>query len=299
MSSETILENSDATVKENDSNATVRERSDSGSSGRSITADTYFRNYKIIRELPTKSTEADIFVVSKDGIEYILKKYRKGFDPKQEILQAIKVLSENYPDNFIRVFESAFDKNSKRYYKIQEYAQKGTLSDIIESSKGYTDTERATLFTNVATQVGEALYNFHENDFIHRDVKPSNILVRSLDPLNLVVIDFGIASTLEAGMSKKATQFGGTPMYQSPESFSSVVDEKTGKRRVILGSPTDWWGLGMILLEIAAGFHPFRDLSADVIAYSIATETITIPEKIDAGQKELLKGLLTRNPEKR
>ena len=123
--------------------------------------------------------------------------------------------------------------------------------------------------------------------------------MRSLDPLNLVVIDFGIASTLEAGMSKKATQFGGTPMYQSPESFSSVVDEKTGKRRVILGSPTDWWGLGMILLEIAAGFHPFRDLSADVIAYSIATETITIPEKIDAGQKELLKGLLTRNPEKR
>ena len=99
MSSETILENSDATVKENDSNATVRERSDSGSSGRSIMADTYFRNYKIIRELPTKSTEADIFVVSKDGIEYILKKYRKGFDPKQEILQAIKVLSENYPDN--------------------------------------------------------------------------------------------------------------------------------------------------------------------------------------------------------
>ena len=88
-------------------------------------------------------------------------------------------------------------------------------------------------------------------------------------------------------------------MYQSPESFSSVADVKTGERRVILGSPTDWWGLGMILFEIAAGVHPFRGLSSNVIAYSLATESVNIPGKVDARQEELLKGLLTRNPEKR
>ncbi len=177
--------------------------------------------------------------------------------------------------------------------------QSGSLQAIIDELPQTTESNRKQLFNDVAREAGEALNILHENGFLHRDVKPSNMLIRSRDPLNLVIIDFGIASTLEADMSKKATRLGGTPMYQSPESFSSVADAKTGERRVILGSPTDWWGLGMILLEIAAGAHPFRGLSANVIAYSIATEAINIPGSLDAGQKELLHGLLTRNPEKR
>ncbi len=87
-------------------------------------------------------------------------------------------------------------------------------------------------------------------------------------------------------------------MYQSPESFSSVAVGKSEERRVIVGPPADWWGLGMILLEIA-DTHPFRGVGANTIAYTIATQAMDIPETLSDRQKELLRGLLTRNPEKR
>lgn len=287
MSSKTIRETSDATIKENNSNATVRE-STTVSSSESTISSSYFRNYKIIRQLPTKSTEADIFVVSKDDVEYILKKYRFGYNPKQEILNEIKTLSENYPDNFIRVFESDFDQESKSYYEIQEYAQKGTLSDIIENSKSYTEIEKATLFSNVASQVGVALHNLHENNLLHLDIKPSNILLRSKQPLEMVLTDFGIATSLDSDMSKKFTNTRGTPMYQSPESYSGVM-----------GRATDWWGLGMILLEIANGSHPFSNLDARIISNAIITKSVDIPESIDKDRRKLIRGLLTRDTEKR
>ncbi|MBR5346564.1 MAG: SUMF1/EgtB/PvdO family nonheme iron enzyme, partial [Deltaproteobacteria bacterium] len=97
-----------------------------------------------------------------------------------------------------------------------------------------------------------------------------------------------IATSLASDMSKKFTQVRGTPMYQSPESYSGGM-----------GRPADWWGLGMILLEIAAGSHPFKGLSNNIIAYAISTEPVPVPEDLDAGRKELLQGLLTREPEKR
>lgn len=140
----------------------------------------------------------------------------------------------------------------------------------------------------MATQIGESLNLLHENNLLHLDIKPSNILLRSLKPMDMLLIDFGIATSLASDMSKKFTQTRGTPMYQSPESYTGGM-----------GRPSDWWGLGMILLEIANGVHPFRGLSSNVIAYAVATEPIDIPENLDEGQRELFHGLLTRNPEKR
>ncbi len=151
-----------------------------------------------------------------------------------------------------------------------------------------TAAQQATFFNDVTRELADALHVLHQNNLLHLDLKPSNILLRSVHPLDLVLIDFGIATALDADMSKKFTQVRGTPMYQSPESYSGGM-----------GRPADWWGLGMILLEIAMGVHPFRGLSERVIKYAIATEPVEIPDNLDVGQKELLRGLLTRDPEKR
>ena len=288
MSSETVRENEASTIREfQNSNATVRERQRAVNFG-SVGAGSLFRNYNILSQLPSTSTEADIYVVSKENIEYILKLYRYGIEPKNDILQSIKTLSERYPNKFIRVFEADFDVFSKRWFEIQEYAKFGTLQTVIDDRSKLNNEQQKTLFNDVARQVGRALNLLHQNNLLHLDIKPSNILLRSLNPLDMVLIDFGIATSLASDMSKKFTQTRGTPMYQSPESYTGGM-----------GRASDWWGLGMILLEIANGTHPFRGLSPNVIAYSVATEPINIPENLDKGQIELFHGLLTRNPEKR
>ena len=300
MTRKTVREDqANETIRENFSNVTILEGQQQAHEAAGISAGGIFRGYHVARQLPSTSTEADVFVLEKEGKEFFLKLYRFGIDPKIDVLKSIQTLGEKYPENFLKVFETDFDAESKRWFEIQEYVTGGSLQNILDGLTKKSKTQRKKIFEDIAREAGESLKLLHENGFLHRDIKPSNILVRSAQPLKLVLIDFGITSVLDSELSKKATRLGGTPMYQSPESFSSVSDIKTGERRVILGPPTDWWGLGMILLEIATGTHPFKNLSAGTIAYSIATEAINIPKEIDDRERELLQGLLTRNPKKR
>ncbi|MBR5346903.1 MAG: serine/threonine-protein kinase [Deltaproteobacteria bacterium] len=294
---DTVRENQDVTVRENQDAATVRENQDanatvregqSAANPKSSGVGTFFHEYRIVRQLPTRGSEADIFILEKDGRQYVLKQYRYGIEPKREILQGIKGLGESHPHEFIRILEADFDAASGRWYEIQEYAEHGSLQTVMADPSLLTDAQRATFFNDVAREITNALNILHQNNLLHLDLKPSNILLRAVSPLDLVLIDFGIATSLDSDMSKKFTQARGTPMYQSPESYSGGV-----------GRPADWWGLGMILLEIAAGKHPFRGLGNSVIMEWVLTKPAPIPENLDTGQKELLRGLLTRDPEKR
>ena len=73
MSNKTVRENRNATVRERqNASATLRkEQTAAGMGGASVSAT--FQGYRIVRQLPTKGSEADIFVVEKDAAQYILK----------------------------------------------------------------------------------------------------------------------------------------------------------------------------------------------------------------------------------
>ncbi|MBR5346745.1 MAG: protein kinase [Deltaproteobacteria bacterium] len=286
MSDETVREDRNATVRENQ-NATVREGSSATGTG-GVGAGSTCQGYRVVRQLPAKGSEADIFVVEKNGTQYILKQYRYGINPKRDILLTIKALSESHPHEFVRLVDADFNPASGRWYEIQEYVPNGSLQSLMADRSLLTGAQRATFFNDVARELADDLHALHENNLLHLDLKPSNILLRSVHPLNLVLIDFGIATSLASDMSKKFTQVRGTPMYQSPESYSGGM-----------GRSADWWGLGMILLEIVAGMHPFRGVENSVIIEWVLTKPAPIPENLEAGQKELLRGLLTRDPEKR
>ena len=284
----TVRENRDVTrCEERGAAATLREgQTTAGPGDASVGAN--FQGYHIVRQLPTKGSEADIFIVEKNARQYILKQYRYGIEPKKDILLAIKALGESHPHEFIRLFDVDFDPASGRWYEIQEYVTSGSLQTLMADRSLLTGVQRATFFNDVARELADALNILHKNNLLHLDLKPSNVLLRSGDRLDLVLIDFGIATTLDADMSRKRTKVRGTPMYQSPESYSGVM-----------GQHTDWWGMGMILLEIVAGEHPFKGLDSSVIMEWVLTKPAPIPDNIEAGQKELLQGLLTRDPKKR
>ena len=280
---ETIRE----TIRE-EPNATIRERPEDSKTANGIVTGSDFRGHKIIKQMPSNSTEADIFVIAKDKAHFILKLYRYGIEPKAEILKTMQSLSKAHPKEFVHVLESDYDPASKRWFEIQEYIKNGSLQVVMNSLSKLGEPQRKAFFNYTAREIGQALSILHKNNLLHLDLKPSNILIRSLKPFNLVLIDFGISTLLGADMSKKFTQTRGTPMYQSPESWAGSMNRAS-----------DWWGLGMILLEIASCRHPFSGLDYKVIASIMATRSVEIPENIDEGQKEILRGLLTRDPDKR
>ncbi len=241
-----------------------------------------FRNYPILEQFPAIGGEADIYLIKQEDKDVILKLYRYGMDPKAEVLKKAKELSCKFPEHIIEIYEYGYDDKTKKWYEIQEHAKCGSLGDYINA--GFRKKELKT----ITEEIVEGLKVLNDNNLLHLDLKPSNILVRSEEPLDLIFTDFGIASILDPELSRKMTKIKGTPLYWSPESFTGVV-----------GKEADYWSLGMIILEMLAGKHPFNGLDTKVIMYTLSTKGVGIPNDIPEEYQLLLKGLLTREPDKR
>lgn len=241
-----------------------------------------FKDWNVIKEFPAEGGEADIYLVKREDEYRVLKLYRRGMEPKPEVLKKIKEITEEIPKYVIKLYEYGKDKTTGRWYELLEYAKYGNLKQFL---KGKNLTK--TLLKLIIYEINEGLKALHSKNIIHRDLKPSNLLVRSVRPFNIVFSDFGISSVLDEGLSKKMTTVKGTPIYSAPEAFTGVV-----------GKSADYWSLGMIILELLDR-NPLKGLNMQNIMYQLTVKNIPIPEHIDDDLKLLLKGLLTRDPKKR
>lgn len=111
---------------------------------------------------------------------------------------------------------------------------------------------------SVSLAVGRALCFLHEHNIVHRDVKPENILVRTflppsgeeIDPRSLCLADFDLCEFKQAIVP---TDNCGTLAYMAPELFTSST----------YGYPVDMYSLGMCLLCLLLGYHPYlRNMTA-------------------------------------
>lgn len=109
----------------------------------------------------------------------------------------------------------------------------------------------------IAQRVALALHYAHERGILHRDVKPSNILLKPVDtalrePDDLyfspVLTDFGLAKLAEGGVQTQTGAAMGTPNYMSPEQCMGVD----------LDRHTDVYSLGVVLFELTTGRVPFE-----------------------------------------
>ncbi|MCT7494319.1 protein kinase [Aliarcobacter cryaerophilus] len=248
----------------------------------SIKIDKFFYNkYEIIKQLPSSGAEADIYIVKNENHEYILKLYRYGMQPSQDMKNKLIEVSEKYPEDIVRIYEIDFDKQSNRWFEIQEYAVHGSLKNLINIDNDFVKKNLKIIIEEVTL----LLKSIHNENIIHRDLKPDNILIRTIHPLDLIITDFGISSTINEDMSRKMTSKSGTKIYFSPESFSGYI-----------GKEVDYWALGMIILEILEDGNLFSGMHEGVIANEIFTKGVEIPDNINKNYSFLLKGLLTRDP---
>ena len=242
-----------------------------------------FRGWKILEYLPTKGSEADIYLADADGEKRVLKLYRYLMEPKLEILRRVTEMSRQYSHCFVIFYETGFDETTSRWYELQEYMPLGSLKDVP------ADVQRSGNFVaQFIPELSAAIQCLHDNGIVHCDLKPANVLVRSMEPLDLVLTDFGISSLLANDMSQKMTGLKGTPMYWAPEAFSRVV-----------GRPCDWWAFGMMLFEILSGAHPFENLNDSQIIHRLTLGGVEIPEYFGPEWGMLVKGLLTKDDSKR
>lgn len=180
-----------------------------------------------------------------------------GYDRRVRRRVAIKVLYGS-DEPFVRRFEREalavgtlshdhilplYDFGEQRpwYYLVMPYVEGGTLRDYL-LKRGHLTLEEAGSFLE---QIASALQHAHEHDVVHRDVKPSNILLR-LDGYAYLG-DFGLAKAKqEAESLTHAGAMVGTPEYMSPEQSNGHCDYRS-----------DIYSLGIILYHMLTGHVPF------------------------------------------
>ena len=235
-------------------------------------------SYLMVEPITTQGAEADLFVIQsmEDKQKYVLKLYRRGLKPKSEVIEILRACSREHVIEIV-----SWGESDGLWFEILEYAKHGTLRDMFRQGP----VKDAQMFSIVRDLLG-SIEHIHSRKIIHRDLKPENILVRTVKPLDLMLADFGIASLSDA--TQHFTTKSRTIKYGAPEAAAGAV-----------GNASDYWSLGLIILEGLTGKHPFDGLSDLSIAVQLATKGVDVIEIKNSRWRGLCKGLLTRDPKKR
>src|SRR3954447_22637270 len=139
-----------------------------------------------------------------------------------------------------RIYALARDRG--HVYISYEYVPGRTMRDVMRAG-GLDD--RSAIET--AAQICEALAHAHGRGIVHRDVKPSNVLLAETDGIDVRLLDFGLAQMAEFDTLTALGDVPGTLAYISPERLQGLTATEA----------SDVWAVGVLLWEALAGRHPF------------------------------------------
>ena len=216
---------------------------------------------------------------------YAMKVLRKdsviAADAVKHTLSESSVLRRiNHP--FIVNLKYSFQTKDK-LYMILDYLNGGELFFHLSNVDRFSES-RAKMY---AAEIVLALGYLHENLILYRDLKPENLLLDMQG--HVCLTDFGL---VKEGLphGKLTHTFCGSPEYLAPE----ILQAKG------YGKAVDWWALGTFLYEMLEGLPPFYDDDISVMNCKILTQPLWFhPEHFSEEAKDILKGLLNRDPEKR
>lgn len=239
------------------------------------------------------------------GIVYL------GFDCNSHQRVAIKKIRDEYTNNrYVR--QSARAEASKIFYHpnivhtiglCEENQHNGAMYIISEYIPGVTfesfvrtrlnnlsKTERIVRIVSEMRQILDALKYLHNLGILHKDIKPSNIMIDSV--LRVKLTDLGISEAYHKQI-RTIKEFIGTPQYAAPEmipesGISSPIDART-----------DLYAFGVTLYELITGFNPFAGATNDETLHNqlcrVLPENSELPRKLF----KILEKATAKEPDKR
>lgn len=165
-----------------------------------------------------------------------------------------------------------------------EYMDGGSLANVIDQVGALPEP----ILASVAFQILWGLAYLKHEKRVHRDVKPSNILINSRGEVK--VTDFGIAAELQSTIQMCGT-FVGTFKYMSPERI----------RNEPYSFSSDIWSFGLVMLECATGQYPFHEQAncIEMAQTILDTERIDVPGHFSEMFQQFIAQCVNKNPSQR
>lgn len=170
-------------------------------------------------------------------------------------------------------------QEGEMYYIVMEYVEGMTLKQYI-NEHAPLDVKQAV---NIAIQICDALDHAHQNELIHRDIKPHNILINRYGRIK--VTDFGIARAVSSVTITHTGSVLGSVHYFSPEQAKGIM----------AGAKSDLYSLGVVLYEMLTGTLPFSGDSPISVALKHLQEPYIPPRKLRPDLPQSVENIIIRS----
>ena len=178
--------------------------------------------------------------------------------------------------NIVTIYDVG--KSGEIAYIAMEFLQGRELRDMLNDGKRMPVEQ----VINVVAQVAQGLAYAHEHGIVHRDVKPSNIMI--VRDGHVKFTDFGIARMASAAVRTQTGMVLGSPKYMSPE---QVVGKLTDQR-------SDIFSLGVMLYEMLTGQAPFAGENVNAIMYQTLNSVPPPPSSLSPNVPEMLNFIVAK-----
>lgn len=233
-----------------------------------------------VRKITRKSDKA-VFALK------MIKKKGKSSEDIAALQREILVLQKCDHDNIVRLGDWCDTK--KRIYMVVEFCDGGDVFERVVQYKKFS--EKSAI--HVIKAVCSGLDHIHRMGFVHRDLKPDNLMYLTKEEDSAIkIIDFGLAGDVNESPCKTPC---GTAHYAAPEVLSSLEYDQSA----------DMWSLGVIIYTLLCGFPPFFDQSNNMknLYHLIKKGQYSFPspfwDEISDSAKDLITKLLAMDAKER
>ena len=227
--------------------------------------------WRTVSELTTVGTSRRQYTVQRltDGLEAVLTIYSPGAQPDSAVNEALRQrLSKEHIAELLE-----YGQLEGQAYDLTERVHGGNLMDFEVSTSDFRTIHR------IVDEISSALAALLEVGLRHRALHPEKVLIRTIDPLDLVITGFESSRLSEADLEIESLLE--VSRYTAPEAVMGAVT-----------SASDWWGLGMMLLGLVTGNRCFDGVDDQLFLIHVQGNGAPIPTDLDPRVDLLLRGLL-------
>lgn len=249
--------------------------------------------YKILQKLGAGAM-ATVFLARQISLDrYVaIKVLPKRFSASESFIERFykegRAAAKLNDPNIVQAYDVG--NAGEHHYFVMEYVDGETVYCMIKRERRIE--EQAAL--KIVRQVASALSHAHDRGFIHRDIKPKNIMLAKNGTVKLADLGLARAVTDKQAAEAEAGRAYGTPFYISPEQI---------RGKVAIGPEADIYGLGATMYHMTTGRVPFEGRTPSQVMHRHLRDEVVPPDhvnpKLSAGTAQIIEMMLEKRPSDR